>query len=383
MAVTRRQLLGAALAGSASLMVWPSLALAASQASPQRLVVVLLRGAVDGLSAVPAPGEKRFAELRGSLDLRVSGGEDAPLEMADGFALHPSLGFAHGLFRQRQFAVVHACALPYRGRSHFDAQDCLENGSDKPHGSRSGWLNRVVERWHQGQGLAIASAQPLLVRGPAPFMTWSPTPGKLSPANLAQRLADSYGRDKRLSGAFEQALEAQNVAPEKQGGAGNLVAMMKAAGNFLVEPDGPRVAMVQDTGWDTHANQNAVLARKLRLLDNGLKALRDSLGKQWNHTVVLVATEFGRTVAVNGTRGTDHGTGSTVMLAGGGLKSAGVVGDWPGLNKLRDDRDLMPANDTRAVFKGVLRDHLGLDKKALDNDLFPGSARVAGLSGLV
>lgn len=380
--LNRRQFL-ARLAGGCSLLLWPGVTTLADGArQPQRLLVVLLRGAMDGLAAVPSYGEPRFEELRGELAFPGQG-QEAMYRLDDTFALHPSLGFCHQLFRRQEFAVVHACGLPYTGRSHFDAQDCLENGSDSPDGSRTGWLNRTVGELQGQKGLSISSARPLLVRGDAPFMTWSPTPGKHGPEDLAKRVADLYAEDARLSEPFAQALLSQQIVPDGRGGGGQLAGVMQSAGRFLSAENAPRIAMVQDGGWDTHARQNAVLKRKLKGLDAGMKRLQAILGDDWRHTAVVVVTEFGRTVGINGTRGTDHGTASSVLLAGGAVKGGKVHGDWPGLSRLRDNRDLIAAQDMRSVLKGVLRDHLNIDVQALDARVFPDSRDARPLDGLI
>ncbi|ALM53738.1 DUF1501 domain-containing protein [Halomonas huangheensis] len=382
--LTRRQFLARLSAGT-SLLLWPGLTTLANDASTsnQRLLVVLLRGAMDGLAAVPSYGEARFADLRGELALPTSG-RDAVKRLDDTFAMHPSLAFCHHLYQRKQFGVVHACGLPYGGRSHFDAQDCLENGSDSPDGSRTGWLNRAVAEMQGVKGLSIASAKPIMVRGDAPFMTWSPTPKHASsPEALANRLADLYAEDEALAGVFAQALSAQQIVPDGESRGGQLANIMQSAGNFMTAEDAPRVVMVQDTGWDTHASQNAALGRKLAQLDSGIQQLHDSLGDHWQHTAVVVVTEFGRTVGINGSQGTDHGTASTVLLAGGAIRGGKVHGDWPGLNQLKDNRDLVTAQDVRSVLKGVLRDHMHIDARALDNRVFPDSRDVAAMEGLV
>lgn len=382
--LTRRQFL-ARLAGGCSLLLWPGLTTLAADASehPQRLLVVLLRGAMDGLGAVPSYGESRFEELRGELALPASG-KNAILKLDATFALHPSMAYCQRLFERQEFGVVHSCGLPYTGRSHFDAQDCLENGSSSPDGSNTGWLNRAVAEMQGAKGLSIASAQPLMVRGDAPFVTWSPTPGKNGgPTVLANHLADLYAEDPRLSEAFAQALSSQQIVPDSPAHGGQLAGAMQSAGQFMAEDNAPRVVMVQDTGWDTHAQQNAALGRKLVELDTGMKQLHESLGDHWQHTAVVVVTEFGRTVRINGTKGTDHGTASSILLAGGAIKGGKVHGDWPGLSKLQEDRDLISAQDMRSVLKGILRDHMHIDADALDSRVFPESRDIKAMEGLV
>lgn len=382
--LTRRQFLARLSAGS-SLLLWPGLTTLANQATPsnQRLLVVLLRGAMDGLAAIPSYGEARFESLRGELALPTSG-RNAVLRLDETFAMHPSMAFCHQLFQRQQFGVVHACGQPYEGRSHFDAQDCLENGSNSPDGSRTGWLNRAVDEMQGVEGLSIASAKPIMVRGDAPFMTWSPTPEHASsPEALANRLADLYAEDEALAEVFAQALSAQQIVPDGEARGGQLANIMQSAGSFMAAEDAPRVVMVQDTGWDTHARQNTALGRKLSQLDSGIQQLHDSLGNHWQHTAVVVITEFGRTVGINGSQGTDHGTASTVLLAGGAVRGGKVHGDWPGLNELRENRDLIAAQDVRSVLKGVLRDHMHIDARALNTRVFPDSRNAAPMDGLI
>lgn len=382
--LTRRQFLARLSAGS-SLLLWPGLTTLANESAPsrQRLLVVLLRGAMDGLAAVPSYAEPRFESLRGDLALTTSG-RNSVLRLDETFAMHPSMAFCHQLFQRQQFGVVHACGLPYDGRSHFDAQDCLENGSNTPDGSQTGWLNRAVAEMQGMNGLSITSAEPLMVRGSAPFSTWSPAPEHTgSPGALANQLADLYAEDEALAEVFAQALSAQKIVPGGEASTGQLASIMQSAGRFMAAEDAPRVVMVQDTGWDTHARQNIALERKLSQLDSGVQQLHDSLGDHWQHTAVVVVTEFGRTVGINGTHGTDHGTASTVLLAGGAVRGGKVHGDWPGLNELRDNRDLIAAQDVRSVLKGVLRDHMHIDARALNTRVFPDSRNAAPMDGLI
>lgn len=373
--LTRREFLGG-LGAAATLTAWPGLTVAAT-GSRSRLVVVVLRGGMDGLAAVPPYGETRLANLRGALAIPAPGSERGAIKLDGLFGLHPALVHCGTLWQDGQFAVVHAAAPPYHGRSHFEAQDCLENGTAVPHGARDGWLNRAVGSLVDAEGLAIASAMPLTLRGDAPAATWSPSPlTEASPA-LAARLAPLYANDARLATPFAEALAQSDIdVASGRGLRARLGEAMDAAGKFVAAPDGPRVAMVQDGGWDTHARQGAeagLLAGKLAGLDAGLLALHRSLGAAWSQTVVVVVTEFGRTVAVNGSGGTDHGTGGAILLAGGALAGGRVFGEWPGLAGLWQDRDLRPVNDTRSVLKGVLGEHLGVGEAALETAVFPDS----------
>ena len=396
----RRELLRASLAAGlvATGGVFASrVSLAASGAGEQRFVFVLLRGALDGLAAVPPVGDPDYARLRGELGLSGA----ATLHRLEGpFALHPSLEFLATQWQSRQLAVVHAVATPYRERSHFDAQDVLESGFARPHAAQSGWLNRALAGLPPGgaaarnPGVALGANVPLVMRGPTEVASWSP--GRLPDLedDTLQRIADMYSGDAVLSQRLADALSADAIANAgANAGAGATAGAQvektaRATAEFLRRPDGPRVAVFETTGWDTHANQGSaagVLALRLRALDAGLRSLRDALGSTWGNTVVLVATEFGRTVAVNGTRGTDHGTGAAAFLLGGAVRGGRVIGDWPGLSAgaLYQGRDLQPTTDMRSIMKTVLRDHLQVSQRVVDNTVFPDSAAAGYLSGLV
>ena len=417
----RRRFLETSLFAGASTLVASRLAFA-NAPTDSRFVFVLLRGALDGLSAVPPVGDPDYAGLRGQIALAKSGA-DAALPLADAkngqlFGLHPSLSFLHESYGARELAVLHATATPYRERSHFDAQNVLESGDLKPNGSTSGWLNRALLELPAGKskeaGVALGANVPLAMRGPAEVASWSPTKIAALDAATLDRITDLYARDPVLSQRLADALESETIATEAQKAAaeGDASETMtaaasaadveklrknynaryadtaRAAAGFLKRDDGPRIAMFDTTGWDTHANEGGAqgqLAARLAALDSGLRALKESLGPVWRNTVVLVATEFGRTAAINGTRGTDHGTGAAAFLLGGTVAGGRVIADWPGLARanLRENRDLMPTRDLRSVMKGVLRDHVGVPEKALDTKVFPNSADVRGLDGLV
>lgn len=417
--LTRRTFLESSVFAGASTLVAARFALA-NAPTDSRFVFVLLRGALDGLSAVPPVGDPDYAGLRGQIALAKSG-EGAALPLTGGrdggsFALHPALGFLHACYQAKELAVLHAIATPYRERSHFDAQNVLESGDMRPHGSTSGWINRALASLHvksREAGVALGANVPLAMRGPAAVASWSPTKiAALDEATL-QRVTDLYARDPLLSQRLADALASDAIATEAQAAANGAEPAMetkpgviesaatvkrnydarytetaRAAAGFLKRDDGPRVAMFDTTGWDTHANEGGAqgqLALRLRALDAGLAALKESLGPVWRRTVVLVATEFGRTAAINGTRGTDHGTGAAAFLLGGAVAGGRVIADWPGLarSSLHENRDLRPTRDLRSVMKGVLRDHLHVAESALDAKVFPDSSAARPLDGLV
>lgn len=392
----RRRFLGTALGAIGAVTLWPRLTFAAT-GSDARLLVVMLRGGLDGLHAVPPYGDSGYLAARGALALSPTGAAQAnakPAHKLDGtFALHPALDYAAQLYAQRQFMPLVAVAPPYWGRSHFDAQDCVENGTAAPHGAQTGWLNRAVAAIPGAQGLAIATVMPLTMRGAGKVGTWSPPlPEQIDPI-LLQRLQPLYAADTRLAPSFARAIEQQRDAPmvasmtgkDGRKGNGRLALLMGAAGGFMAKADGARVGFVEDDGWDTHANEDAILQRKLSELDAGLKAYRGAMGDAWQRTVVVVVTEFGRTARINGTGGTDHGTGGAMFLAGGALAGGRVAGQWPGIGagQLYEKRDVHATTDMRAVFKGVLAAHLRASEAALESSIFPDSAKQRPLEGLL
>lgn len=381
MSLSRRQFVAALGAGSL-LTLWPGTHAFAS-GDDTRLLVVLLRGGLDGLHALPPTAEPAYARLRGALAPKD------PLRLDADFALHPSLKFMHQLYGEKRLLPIVAVAPPYRQRSHFDAQDCLENGTAKP-GGHSGWLNRCVAALPGTEGLAIATVMPLILRGDGEATTWSPPlPQEVNPI-LLQKLQPLYAADPALAEAFSRAVETEGMGdaamPGKSGKRAGvqLPQTMAAAARFMGKADGPRIGFVEDSGWDTHGNQAGVLARKLAELDNALRAYRDGMAAQWNRTAVLIVTEFGRTAAVNGTGGTDHGTGGMAFLAGGGVRGGRIAGDWPGLGAtdLNEGRDLRATGDLRGLFKGVLASQLRLPESALDTRVFPDSRSVKPFENL-
>jgi uncharacterized protein (DUF1501 family) len=391
----RRALLGTA-AGCFAWAVLPRFAHAAG-ARDMRLVTIVLRGALDGLSTVAPIGDPAYGDLHGALALSTGGAQ--PATMLDGFfALHPAMPNMARLFRAGQAAVVHATATGYRERSHFDGQDVLESGQPAPGLTGSGWLNRAMAALPAGErvgtrGLAVGATPPLIIRGPAPVLGWAPQTGP-APAgdDLARRVLDLYARrDPALGSALGQGLATERLAGgleragmRRGGDMGSPQGMRAAAeglARLLAAEDGPRIAALAFDGWDTHANEGGATGRLAQLLgglDAALAALESGLGEAWRDTTVVVVTEFGRTVHINGTIGTDHGTGTVALLAGGGVKGGRVLADWPGLapSRLYEGRDLLPTTDLRAVLKGLLAEHWGLSPAVLGSTVFPGSESI-------
>lgn len=402
--ITRRRLLlgGAALAASAAL---PEILFAYTGGSA-RLVVVILRGALDGLAAVPPYADPAYAGLHRELAIAAPGAADGALALDGTFGLHPSLKFLHERFLGGELVVFNAVASPYRDRSHFDGQNVLENGLAKPLGSADGWLNRALAALPRRTGpssehaVAISQNVPLILRGDARVISKSPRAAPDVDDELLSRLADLYSKDDWFSARLSEAVQTEKLSDDggdppqpgaaaaKPAGPDRVTAAARMAAALMRSGGGPEVAVIEANGWDTHANQGnakGTLAQRLAGLDNAMRALAEELGPLWPQTAVLVVTEFGRTAAMNGTRGTDHGTGGCAFLAGGAVRGGRVIADWPGLSRtaLLDNRDLRPTLDLRSVFKAVLDEHLRIDAKTLAARVFPDSSGAHPLQGLI
>jgi uncharacterized protein (DUF1501 family) len=398
---SRRAVLSS-LGAAAGLFLWDAPLRYAFAALPgdRRLVVVILRGAVDGLAAVPPHGDKDYAATRGVLALSTDGA--TPLHDLDGmFGLHPALANMKTMYDAKELIAFQNICSPYRDRSHFDGQNVLETGATKPHAISDGWLNRALTPMGLADGahaMAVAQTPPLLLTGPARATSWMPasmpTP---DPAFLAQ-VKLLYANDVALSQSLDDALALQNAAmiasddpSDKKMGPGtnaNLTPLFSGAGRLLASNNGPRVAVLDVSGWDTHINEGAgsgALARRLAALDAGLDALKTALGPAWSKTAVVMATEFGRTARPNGNGGTDHGTGGASFLLGGAVLGGNVRAEWTGLSSsaLQDGRDQPARTDLRSLFKGVLAEHMGVPDSALDGAVFPDSAGAATMTRLI
>jgi uncharacterized protein (DUF1501 family) len=418
--ITRRRFLlsSGALAAGAAL----PRALFAHTGGSARLVVVILRGALDGLAAVPPYADPDYAGLRRELAISAPGVADGALALDNTFGLHPSLAFLHQRFLANELLVFNAVASPYRDRSHFDGQNVLENGLTKPIGSADGWLNRALAALPSGGGhageraVAISQNVPLILRGDAPVISKSPQATPDVDEELLARLADLYSKDDWFSARLSEAVQTEKLTAEGNSvapGAGaqadvppqptmtaqqtmavkpappdRIGAVARMAAGLMRSEGGPEVAVMEAGGWDTHANQGGAkgaLAQRLAGLDKALCVLPEALGPLWPQTMVLVVTEFGRTAAMNGTRGTDHGTGGCAFLLGGAVRGGRVIADWPGLARtaLLDNRDLRPTLDLRSVFKGVLDEHMHVAAHTLATRIFPDSSGARPLQGLI
>src|SRR5580693_9193185 len=347
-APSRREMLLA----SGTLFAWAHLPrLAYAEGRDPRFLAIILRGALDGLATVAPVGDPDWVALRGDQALTFDG-KTPPLKLDDFFALNPAMPNLQRMFQANEAIIVHACATPYRERSHFDGQDLLESGLPKPGVSDSGWLNRALSGLAPGGRVdpkggkifAVGPVTPLVVRGPAPVLSWSPQRVMPASADTVQRLLELYRHsDQKLAGVLDDsarlaAIEHLGDMTQKPGGSGPAQVrayFAEAAGTaakFLAQPDGPRVGALALDGWDTHSNEGIAqgrLSQLLAALDDALAAIETNLGAAWRDTVVVLATEFGRTARINGTDGTDHGTATVALLVGAALKGGRVIAVWP------------------------------------------------------
>lgn len=369
--IDRRSLLLAAAAHTAVLL--PGIAFARAE-TERRLIVLLLRGALDGLHAVVPYAEPAYTAARRQLAL--SPDSDGGAVKLDGmFALHACLTHTAALYARGEAVIVHAVASPYRGRSHFDGQNILETGAPHPYARRDGWIGRLLSLLPRGRAVAVAPTLPLVLQGSADVVSYVPSGEEDPSEDLLERVGLLYSGDAALHRLWIEAMEIRR----RVGGVGyegrELAELAAIAGRLLSGRGGPRIAVLESLGWDTHTNQMARLERKLTKLDAAIAALEATLGANWADALVLIVTEFGRTVETNGTGGTDHGTASVVLMAGGAVRGGRVVADWPGLRRssLFEGRDLRPTTELQALLAGVISDHFELDPELVGRHLFPGS----------
>ena len=392
---TRRKLLTRSLAIGCSAAASPLMTPVSFAAAPwdNRLVVIILRGAMDGLDVVQPYGDANYASARPTL----KGGEAGGGQDLNGFfALHPGLEALMPMWRAGELGFVHAVSTPYRDkRSHFDGQDLLEAGTPALGAAtgRDGWLNRMLQTvpgLRPDLAYAIGHENMLLLDGAAPVANWSPDV-ELDLSPQGRRLAELVLHDDpAFSDAFAEAAlllggdkdAGLNATPADMGMMDGMAGLNPKGGGirqvaaFTGEKlrGDSRIAAFSIGGWDTHRGQGAALPRALAQLSDALLVLQATLGDVWAKTAVLAVTEFGRTVRENGTKGTDHGTGGAMVLAGGALRGGQVYGDWPGLAQgdLYKGRDLLPTRDVRAYAGWVMRGLFGLDKALLEEAIFPG-----------
>ncbi|MEZ9063086.1 MULTISPECIES: DUF1501 domain-containing protein [unclassified Vibrio] len=375
--INRRQFMGiAAAVGVNAMLPFPSFA---KTGSDNIFIWVSLRGAMDGLNVVVPHADPDYSNLRPNIGLKP----EQLLKLDDFFGLHPSLKQCHQWYKSNELSFVHACSTAYRERSHFDGQKILENGTSDPFNT-VGWINRLLTLSSEKyDGIAIDSGLPLIMQGESTVASWYPNRLKTRDKQT-ELLEQLFQSDQMLSSNFESVMKIDQLVGD-QGVGKQFKSLMGKTGDILSADNGPNIAALELGGWDTHANQgnvNGRLSNQLKTLDVGLAALKASLGDRWQKTVIIAASEFGRTVKENGTKGTDHGTGNVMFVAGGALpslKGSGgkVIANWPGLSQSQryEGRDLNPTIDMRSVIKGVLNQHLSVEVKQL-NTIFPDSADI-------
>jgi uncharacterized protein (DUF1501 family) len=367
MSLDRRNFLGAA-----ALLAAPQV-LFAQVATERRFIFIIQRGAADGLNTVIPYAEPAYSSARGALAIDAA----SALKLDGTFALHPSLAKLRDLYGAGQVSFFHAVASPYRDRSHFDGQNVLETGGNAPYQMQDGWMNRLLGLLPRGGKPAIAFSRgvPLALRGAVEVTSYAPSALPQANEDLMMRVEQLYAKDALLHALWSSALDARGMAGGMGAGANrqDSVSLGRMAAGFLARADGPRIAMFETNGWDTHSGQNARLATQLRGLDGLIAGLQDGLGPVWGQTVILVATEFGRTVAANGTGGTDHGTGAVAMLVGGAVQGGRIMADWPGLApaNLQDGRDLKPTLALDALVAAACAESFALEPDRLARVLFP------------
>ena len=366
-----------------------------------RLLVVILRGGFDGLCGVLPTFDPHFAKLRGAFvdELQAVGGYR---DLDGGFALPVQLKALHRLYQKNEALFLHAIASPYRGRSHFDGQDVLETGYAGTGKRDSGWLNRALTFLKAdrpvgtNEALGVGRSAPLILQGQNRVLSWYPQLLPLAGEDVLQRLLRLYdARDPDLGAALQR-----GIALDREVGAGSnmgawrrsqselTLAAVSGATKLIAKPDGPRISALSLDGWDTHIFQRpgtGKFSRLLELTDAVVTQIESNLKPVWRDTVVVMVTEFGRTVAINGSHGTDHGTASASILFGGAVNGGRVVADWPGLSpgKLFEGRDLHPTRDLRGTFKGILTDHFDVPGQALEAVVFPDSPMAPAERGLI
>jgi uncharacterized protein (DUF1501 family) len=370
-------------AAAAALLAAPKVAVAQA-ATDRRFVFVIQRGAADGLGTLAPTGDPAFAGLRGAFAQDFQGGARA----GDYFTLHPNLAEAGRMFSAREALFVHAVASPYRDRSHFDGQNILETGGTVAYALRDGWMNRLLGLLPGGESRAIAvsATVPMVLRGTREVGSYAPSALPDASDDLLARVGNLYQSDAQLHGAWEQAMQTRTMAGDISGGGGqNGAATGQLAARLLSGAEGARIAVIETGGWDTHAGQRGRLGQQLRGLDAMLGALKTGLGADWANTLVVVATEFGRTAAPNGTGGTDHGTASLAMLFGGAVAGGRVVADWPGLaqRSLYEGRDLKPTLDLDTLIASAVSEHYRLDMGRSARALFPNIATARAVESLI
>ena len=381
---------------------------AAPELAHRKLVVILLRGAVDGLSVVAPYGDRNYAGNRPSLAIAPPGTQEGLVRLDSLFGMHPALARLTPYWEQGSLGFVHASGSPDPTRSHFDAQDYLESGTPGRKSTADGWMNRLLAVMPgpsaPTRAVNMGATPPRIFSGPASVASLGLGPKAMDskaiddPAMQAA-LAKLYAGDDALGRSYRDATEGRGemrksmqtgmaggmtgarVDPTADAGAPSARSFAADAGRLgaLIRNDRhTQLAFTSVGGWDTHVNQGAAkgqLANRLASLGEGIDALAKGLGDSLADTVIVVLSEFGRTVRQNGTNGSDHGRGNVIWLLGGPVAGGRMIGEWPGLETaaLADGRDLAVVTDFRLVLRPIVQQHLGVNDAGLER-VFPGLA---------
>lgn len=370
--LTRRLFIaGSGAASALATFGLPKMAFAQAN-TERRFVFIIQRGAADGLHVVAPTGDPVYAGLRGDFAQDFANGA----KLGSFFMLHPALAETAKMYNDRQALFVHAVASPYRDRSHFDGQNVLETGGSAAYRLKDGWMNRLLGLLpaEDARALAVSSTVPMALRGSHEVSSYASSQLPSPSDDLLARVTSLYEGDEQLHALWSAALETRTkVGDSMQAKGGQKGAATGALGAKMLAGDGARIAMIETNGWDTHSAQRGRLTAQLKDLDQLLAALKTGLGADWANTLVVVATEFGRTARPNGTGGTDHGQASAAMLLGGAVAGGKVIADWPGLSNaaLYEGRDLKPTTDLDALIAGALAQHYALEPGRVMTRLFP------------
>ena len=367
MTISRRMF----LAGSTSLILTsPMLSKAiASNKTKNNLVIIMLRGGMDGLTAVPFIGNDILMKARPDISV------NKPVPITSNFALHPMLKNYKSLWDDGQASIFHSSSIPYTGRSHFEGQYLMESGGTQPYYDKTGWIGRALEGAGI-KGLSISLPMPLILRGGEDLDSFLPSKNRLPNDDTLQLLQNDYQDDKMLSEVLSTIRKRPFAMMEpKSKSDKDMKGLAKIAAEQLSKPDGPSIAVFDIGGFDTHADQGGDFgehAKKLKQFDDVVGTLKKQMGETFNKTIIVSLTEFGRTVSQNGGSGTEHGYGTAILMTGGLLPKSRIISDWPGLEKknLFEGRDLNSSVDSRAVYASILARVLGSDHKKIVKDAF-------------
>ena len=362
--ITRRAFLTGSI--TVTMLGSPLFSVFAEKRIKRNLVVISLRGGMDGLSAVP-PIDPTLEKFRPDITVRRT------LPLTSDFSLHPSLKNFHNAWKQGKAAIVHSSNIPYTMRSHFEGQDLMESGGHKPFTEYTGWLGRGMETAGL-EGLAIALPMPLILRSKANLDNYFPTKLSTPSPEIMKRVSETYPDNSNLKSTIERVM----MRPYSMlSGRGSRKAYRLAgtAAKALAKPDGPRVAVFDINGFDTHAAQggsDGEHADKLYNLDKIFGKLRENLGTSFDDTLIVTLTEFGRKIEQNGGNGTEHGYGTAVLMMGGLIKKAQVFSDWPGLKRknMFEGQDLQATIDARSIYCSAMAMAFDTDFEKLKRQVF-------------